>query len=1247
MQDFANCCTACAEVIKEKVTGSKKNFLICEMNLLENLFLKQIFKSTNGFVEDRKNIKGMVMNFASVFTLPEFKSISQNVIAILLYDISAEDFKNIDCQAVENIFFESINEAAVNILKSNRTKRRILKNLQSENLETELTGFRENGEALDEDYFEKRFAKVISTSNSKKIVPVFLDSFRERIVKNKVLLKQIGSNYLSRIQNGQWKVPAEQLETHPKETADEKLEEKRVEREKDTTEKAAEPEARKDFEIMHVNSPESGQVTHWNPDRHVLPVRGLRKIESSLAEDSLMYITGAPGCGKSLLVSVYLHNQVFNKTLKGENVYYYRFVEGVPEHHSFLLSLTAFLESQNLGVNVEDIARKLPLYLLRSASFYVFDDLHQVKNSALLELILQIWKAVETSTTFRGKLIVVDCERKSSFSSSKHYHYQGLSVAESNALLRDKWRLNLPKFLAFQMAKKFSGNTQLMMMFKNWWAIESHTDTELERFVEQMPDVEASEKNINVVRDYVAQRLYKTFEQVDSRLNSFLKSASIFRMPEQELFLERVYEKIGGGYFQVELEGLVEKYELIEYDDNLDRYKFHELIREFYYPAIHSIQLKRILHNTAGKLYRNRYHSYQRTIDAVEGAYHFRMAEREEEAVKLLEAVMALENLSEYEITQMLGILEDVNFDLLDNDQTKMHVLYSRGKFFLEIERLEQAEEDFAACERLQPPDYLKAPIIYSLGLIARKKEKIEQAFELFREALKIYESVDNKKGIIDTHRELNELYLLRGQSDLAFYIMEKTLTICKEIDNLPGALYAYSHLGNICKEREDWDNAFEYYQKSLEIYEKLHDYGGIAETLRNLGEIQEVRGELDEALEIYTREIKINEKLGNWMGMARVYKRVGDIYRQSGDLEKAMQYYRDAQEIFENGEDLSGLASVYNSIGSIHFHREEWESAMGLYQKSQEIYEKTDNQDDYGATFSQMAAVYKAMREWERALDMYDKALEVKEKLGDTRGIAESYDNIAGIYFARGEANYAMEVYERSIYMREALGDETGISQIYYKMANIHQKERQWQKAIQIYQRSLQLFRKTNNRPGSAMVYLALGSVYRELKDWSRSLDFCRRAIEVYQEVNDTKGLAIAYYETGIIYHDTSEWNLALEHYGKSLPLFEKTKDFSSMAQALGNISSIEFEKKDHIPAIGKQVEILLYFKERNQREMVERVLANLMSCHQELGPNTFQALLNNCIEDISKNGVQWGALEVIAAKKAAKLINSVFYTS
>lgn len=1237
----------------------KKIFLICEMNLFPNQNLQQIFIVSEDYIEDWKNIKGINMSFVSLFASPEYKSVSQNIIAALLFDIATEGFEKVDRQLVEEVFFESINDASENILRSDKTKRKLLNNLQVKNLEKELAIFRESGQPLDDDYFEKRFSGVISRKNAEKIAPAFLEIFRQKIADDPEFLEQVMEYYLEDLQDGAWEATDEEPEAlaeifeemqqfeaavpveieQPEET----------EQEREEAEDAPEIHFQKEFELVYMNNPQSGQVIHWNHGRYVLPVRGLRKLEMALSQGSLLYVIGTPGCGKSLLISAYLHNLVFNKSLEGKDIYYFRFVEGISDYASFVKSLTMFLDHQKLGGKQEDIARDLPLYVLRSRSLFVIDNLHQVKDPQLLKLIAQIWAAAEGSTTFRGKLIVVDRERMKDLTPTKkyHYYYRGLSIAESSALIRDKWRLEMPRMLARQLAKKFFGNPLLMLLFKNWWNLETHTDTELERFVDQMPLVDPAIKDITALRDFVAEHLYETFERIDTRLNSFLKAASVFRIPEQEKFFDQVYDRIGGGDIQSQLEKLVEKHDLVTYDDNLNRYEIHELVNDYYYRAIQSVQLKRILHNSAGQLYQERYRKSQKNVDAIEGAYHFRAAEREEESILLLEPVMTSESIGEHEITQVLSILEDVNFDLLDTDLAKMDVLYGRGRFYLHVGLLKQAEQDLLACDSLEPPDPLKASLAYHLGLIARSQGKIDRAFNLFQEALRIYDLVDDKKGTAEVYTQLSEIYMERGQSDFAFEVLTKSLLLYQELDDQMGSLHAYSHLGALSKEKHHWDSAYDYYHKSLEIYEQLHDYAGIATALKNLGEIHEVRGEWDEALRLFNREVKIDEKLKDPVATAKSYERIGTIHRQKGDIERAMEYYYNAQEILEDSDDLNSLASVYNNIGTVHFSRNEWDAAMSFFQKSQEIYEKTDSPDEYGRSFSQIANVYKALKQWERALDIYDKALEIKEKTEDSRGIAEIYENIGDIYHARGEFQYALEVYDRSIAMYETLNYDRGIAAVYSKVGQVHRNDKQLQKAIQSYQKAVQFYRKVNEKRGLADVYLALGGIFRDQREWPRALEFFRKSIELYQELKNPKGLSKAYYNVGTIYHDTSEWESALEFYRKSVPFFEESGDLLSLAQAMGNISSIEFERKEHIPAISKQVEILLYFQANNRTEMVERVMANLMACHQELGPNTFQALLNTCLEKIAEDGVSWGPHHVVPPDKAAKMIQKIFYSS
>lgn len=1171
------------------------------------------------------------MNSVSFFASPVLSTLSHNIIAALLYDLGMEDATGIDRKAVETIFFASVTQAADGILKSERTKQRILESLQDKTLEPEIAKLRVQGIPLREDYFPEQFSRVISRANARKIAPEFLELFREKLAANEALLRQIIWNYRTPIQQGQW-----QINGNGQQELAELMEALRGQ------------QVRQELEYIHANGSGSGQLEHWDHDIYVLPVRGLRQMEIDLTSDSLMYITGAPGCGKSLLVSAYLHNLLFNKFMEGKDIYYYRFVRGISGRRTFAENLGQFLASKS-GASLESVTGDLPKALAQSQYFFVIDDLHQAEDLEILELIHRIWIEVEKLPGFGGKLIVIDRQKPANIplSDKYHYHYRGLSGAERSALVRDKWQLQMPPPLARQLSKKFVGNPQLLLLLRGWWIIEHHTDTELERFINEMPLADAGGKNLDRLRDYVAQHCYDAFERNDSRLNSFLKAASVFRLPEQEYFFDQVYEKIGGGDFQVLLEKLVDEYGLMKYDESLNRYRLPDLFGEFFYNAISGIQMRRILHHSAAQLYRRRFEQTGEITDAIEGARHFRIAEREEEAVRLIEPVLGEAGNREQHLRQLLGILEKVNLDLFDNDQAKLAALYHRGKFYLQNGLFKEAEADFSACQLLEGSETLRGEIAYSMGLIARAGGRVDEAYPLFEQALEIYEQSGNRPGMGEVYARLGELHLIRDEYDRAFEAVEKSLEIGLEIGNREGALHAYNTLGWISKEKADWDAAERFYRKSLELSEELHGLGGAAQALNNLAQIREVRGEWEQALEFYHKEIRLNEKLNDWMGMAKAYQRIGDIYRRLESPEQAISFYQQSQALFEKTEDLNGLASLYHGIAQIYHGREEWESAMGYYQKSQEIYEKINNLDAYGESFAQMAAVYKAMKEWERALDLYDKSLEIKEKLGDSPGVAEIYRKIGDIYFERGELEYAVEVYERSLKTREAQGDNAGIAELFFALGNVFKADRQWKKSLDYYQKSLQLFERLNDEPGMARANIARGNIYHELKDWTHALEFYQKALVIYNKLHNAKGLAGIHYSIGNMYHDSAKWDLALEHYRKSLPMFEKAADLFGMAQALGNISSLEFERKEHISAIGKQVEILLFFQDQNRREMVDRVLANLVSCHQELGADTFQALLNNCLDKIAKEGVIWGAIKLIPPDKAGKMIKRLFFAS
>ncbi|MBV6504669.1 MAG: Lipopolysaccharide assembly protein B [Syntrophorhabdaceae bacterium] len=162
----------------------------------------------------------MNLNLSYIFSADALVPIAQNIIAAILYDFGKEGFTIVQRKSIEDIFYESILVATENTVENKELRHGILKTLQYRNLASIIENFRQTGQPLDEDFFEKQFAQVTSHSTAKRIAPVFLKCFRKKLAANKVLSHEMVLRYLDAIQKGQWKFHGsvfEQLESILKE----------------------------------------------------------------------------------------------------------------------------------------------------------------------------------------------------------------------------------------------------------------------------------------------------------------------------------------------------------------------------------------------------------------------------------------------------------------------------------------------------------------------------------------------------------------------------------------------------------------------------------------------------------------------------------------------------------------------------------------------------------------------------------------------------------------------------------------------------------------------------------------------------------------------------------------------------------------------------------------------------------------------------------------------------------------------
>ncbi|MEZ4766033.1 MAG: hypothetical protein R3C26_23460 [Calditrichia bacterium] len=67
------------------------------------------------------------------------------------------------------------------------------------------------------------------------------------------------------------------------------------------------------------------------------------------------------------------------------------------------------------------------------------------------------------------------------------------------------------------------------------------------------------------------------------------------------------------------------------------------------------------LHNQAGQLYRERHSVKNDSRDAVLGAGHFYFAEREEDAIRLINAIRKIEDLTVQQCEYLLNLLKNLS----------------------------------------------------------------------------------------------------------------------------------------------------------------------------------------------------------------------------------------------------------------------------------------------------------------------------------------------------------------------------------------------------------------------------------------------------------------------------------------------------------------------------------------------------------------------------------------------------------
>lgn len=990
----------------------------------------------------------------------------------------------------------------------------------------------------------------------------------------------------------------------------------------------------------------SAQLPEWDPHRHGWPVRGLRKLDVALQKSPCLWVSGPAGCGKSMLLSAFLHQIVQSQRFSGESLFYYRFAEELVSEGDFYTALVQYLQERGATGDPENLRGDLPGAMIAANGRVVLDDLHNVSGE-LRAVLAGMWSVLSRATGFRGLLLFAGpTPFAESPPDAAHLPYSGLSLSESNTLLRNIWKLVLPLTQGREVARRLGGHGLALLLFRNWWMNETHPDTALDRLLEELPDADgAAGDDPAPLVNLLAERLRESFAQTDERRNGFLELVSRFRVAETERMLEAAYNRSGGIDFQGQLEVLVDRFGLVQYDYQLDRYRLHRFVFDFYAGRGGDPHLGRIQHHQAGRLYADRFQRYQTPSDALEGAWHLRQAERDGEAAALLTGIMGDETLGEVRAGRVLEAAAGIRPETLASEQAAAF-LFARGALLVRHHHDAAAERDLEACLRHSPGPAEAAGAAYHLAGIALRRHDWQRAARFARQADDGYRAAGDEAGAAAAALQLAELDFHDGNDDAAVAHIHGALNLFEARGDLRGSVRCYRTLAELHRRRERLGEARTHYRHALDILDRMDERAATATVLGELAAIHESAGEWDAVLDCIAREVHLRRYLPTGPALADALRRLGNAHRATGALAEARTAYHEALALSGEDNDHPGPALLHLELGRLARQQEAWDEALTHFQQAEEAFDALGQERRVAAVQLEMAAVFAIRKEWERALEVYERVLDEREREGDVDGAAEALQAIADICIGQGRLEDARTYLERAGTRRTMGSDHLAAGELELRLGRLAGEGNDGT-AMGHFEKALAAFEAGGSDLGRARAHHQIGLIHHRREHLDTAILHLRQAYDLFGKLGDAEGRATSGFHLGNSLHDRGDWDEALERYMDALPEFERLGDLFQMAQTLGNISSIEFEREEYETAIQRQIEILLFFQESHREELVERVLSNLVACHEDLGADRFQPVLHRCLDHISSSGVSWGRHEIIGHDRASSVIRQLFFST
>ncbi len=277
---------------------------------------------------------------------------------------------------------------------------------------------------------------------------------------------------------------------------------------------------------------------------------------------------------------------------------------------------------------------------------------------------------------------------------------------------------------------------------------------------------------------------------------------------------------------------------------------------------------------------------------------------------------------------------------------------------------------------------------LYLKGVAYGTMGKIDQAIPIFYEALKLFEKLDDSRGIAKTELAIGITHYRKFNIYVSIAWLFKALQDAIDAGEYDLAAKIKMNMSSIYLEAKLFDEAEKLATEALDYYKQKENKAAMSLIYQNLSMIYATKGDIEKANELVAKSIDIALEINAKQQTAYACMLQGEMYENLNEIKKALALYSKAAEIFDVMGDEQEKINAYSKIIRVLLKQNNLLKAMEYLQKIENITTNfTPNPKSIKRIAMLKAQLFEAKKDYEKALKFYKEAIKIYEEYDEETG--------------------------------------------------------------------------------------------------------------------------------------------------------------------------------------------------------------------------------------------------------------------